>query len=255
MKTTKTGVAEWAEHSVNIQTGCEHNCRYCFARHNAVVRFKQCDAAQWTKPVIDQTKVDRRYHGRYKGVVMFPTAHDITPLNLSEYLCVLRKLLDAGNNILIVTKPHWPCITVICEAYANFKKQMTFRFTIGSTGDAVLKFWEPGAPGFMERLSCLRYAYYRGYSTSVSCEPYLDPHVIYTYTACKPYITDSFWVGKLRHFNSRVQLYGVTEEQMKQFVEPLKAAQCDKVVRDIYKLLDGQPFIQWKDSIREVMGI
>ena len=251
---SKTGTKEWASTNVNFQTGCENDCLYCFARGDAVGRWHRCTAEQWRHPVIDQAKVDK-HRGKVDGVVMFPSTHDLTPLNLSEYLTVLRRLLDAGNQVLVVSKPRWQCITVLCEAYQDYKSQIMFRFTIGSMDDAVLGFWEPNAPNFAERLSCLEYAFHKGFRTSVSCEPYLDPYVIYTYTACKPFITDSFWVGMLRHFERRVDLTGATVEQIKKFVKPLKEAQGDDVVKGIYRLLNGQPFIKWKDSVRKVVGI
>ena len=56
----KTGTKEWAAANVNIQFGCEHGCRYCYARHEAVCRFKRCTAEQWINPVIDNAKVDKR---------------------------------------------------------------------------------------------------------------------------------------------------------------------------------------------------
>lgn len=249
------GVYEWADKSINIQIGCEHNCRYCYARHRAVDRFGYCKSLEaWKTPKINQKNVDRGIRKNY-GTVMFPSTHDITPANISEYLCVLRKILDAGNNVLVVTKPHLDCIKVICEGYKRYREQILFRFTIGSCDDEILSFWEPGAANFAERLSCLQYAYKSGYKTSVSCEPYLDPYVVYTYMACKPFVTDSFWVGKMRGINSRVRLDGATEEDKKRFVTIIQAAQCDGVVRSIYRLLDGHKFIQWKDSIREVIGI
>jgi len=248
----KTGTQEWAETTLNIARGCEHNCKYCYARHMLVDRFKTIKPQDWTHMQVNQKVVDAP-QGKKLGTIMIPSSHDITPSILPEFLCVLRKLLDAGNQVLIVSKPHWQCITLICEAYQEFKEQIMFRFTIGSMDDDILSFWEPNAPNFSERLTCLQYAFYKGYKTSVSCEPYLDPYVIYTYTACKPYITDSFWIGKLRGFNSRVNLDGVTDEQRLKFVDTLKAAQSDPVVKSFYRLLDGQPYIQWKDSIREVV--
>ena len=35
-----SGTKEWSVSSVNCITGCEHNCRYCYARANAL-RFKR----------------------------------------------------------------------------------------------------------------------------------------------------------------------------------------------------------------------
>jgi len=254
MENKRTGVYEWADKSFNIQIGCENDCRYCFARYRSVTRFKQCPSNEaWKTPVINFDTVNKGCRTNY-GVVMFPSTHDITSLNLSEYLCKLRKYLDAGNHVLIVSKPRFDCIRVIAEAYEDYKEQILFRFTIGSMDNEILKFWEPNAPSFDERLGCLQYAYRHGYKTSVSCEPYLDPFVVYTYTARKPFLTDSFWIGKLRGWH-QVRMDDVTPAQAVDFIEPLKAAQSDTVVKSMVRMLDGQPFIQWKDSIREVMGL
>ena len=35
-----TGTQEWAASNVNIQDGCEHDCRYCYAKTMAI-RFKR----------------------------------------------------------------------------------------------------------------------------------------------------------------------------------------------------------------------
>lgn len=247
-----TGTKEWAEYNVNIQRGCEHNCRYCYAKESAV-RFHRCTAEQWSKPIIDNAKVDKNY-GKHKGVVMFPSTHDITPKNLSECLCVLRKLLDVGNRVLIVSKPHWNCITLICETFKEYRAQIMFRFTIGSKDNKILSFWEPNAPKFGERLACLKYSYFARYLTSVSCEPYLDNNVVDLFLSVKTFITNDFWVGKLRDFDRRVDMFDVTSEQEEKFVKPLKAAQTDEAVREIYNQLAVEKLVKWKDSIREVIG-
>lgn len=249
---SKTGTKEWAETTINIARGCEHQCRYCYARHMLVERFNLITPQAWKKTTPFIKSIDKRY-GKFMGTVMMPSTHDVTPAIINEFCCVLRKLLDAGNDVLIVTKPHLECIQLICLAFAEHREKILFRFTIGSTSSDVLKFWEPGAPDFIERLASLKYAFDHGFKTSVSCEPYLDPYVVYTYEACRPYLTDSFWIGKLKHFNSRVKLDDATPDQIAKYVDTLKSAQSDEVVRSIYRLLSGQPYIQWKDSIQEVM--
>jgi len=253
MAQSKTGTREWSVVSINIQRGCEHNCRYCYARYNAVKIYKQCTAWQWSIPVINAAKVDGKY-GFYDGTVMFPSTHDITPLNISECLVVLSKLLEAGNQVLIVTKPTLSCVQLMCEVFKKFdKKQITFRFTIGSMRDDILTFWEPGSALFEERLKSLSCAYFEGYETSVSCEPYLDGFPHYIYEACLPYLTDSFWLGKLRHFNQRVFLDGATDEQITKYVKTLQAAQSDTFVHELVHQLNGRQYIRWKDSIREII--
>ncbi len=248
-----SGTREWSEVSMNIQRGCEHNCLYCYARHNAVNRYRQCRAEHWPLPAINNAKVDLPHKKKYDGVVMFPTTHDITCANLSQYCCVLRKLLDAGNRVLIVSKPHLDCIKFICAGFEEHRARILFRFTIGSSSNDILRFWEPGAPSFGERLGCLKYAYRKGFATSISCEPFLDPLVDYLYEVLIEYVTESFWIGKLNHFETRVNLDGISKEDIETYVEPLRRALSDAVVLGMYEMMKGRPLIQWKDSIRKVI--
>lgn len=253
MAKKKTGTFEWAETTLNIAKGCEHNCRYCYARNMMVDRFKKIKPEDWTTMVINQKVIDAP-QGLKQGTIMMPSSHDITPSILSEFLTVLHKLMETDNKVLLVTKPHWECITTICAAYAKYKDQIMFRFTIGSTDEDVLSFWEPGAPAFSERIACLQYAYETGYATSVSCEPYLDAFPQYVYDACIPYITDSIWFGTIKNFNARVHLEDATEEQVVKYVDPILKAQTPEMVKQYYKLLDGKPLVKWKDSITEIVG-
>jgi len=250
----KTGTKEWAEKNINIAKGCSHNCRYCYAREMLIERFRLVRADEWPKMKVDQAKVDKAYR-KSKGRVMLFSSHDWTPEIMSEGLCVLRKLLEAGNQVLIVSKPHWQVITLICESYQEYKEQLEFRFTIGSIKDDVLAFWDRNAPNFTERLSCLEYAFHKGYKTSVSCEPFLDAFVAHIYDACIAYITESFWIGKLNQFDKRVQLDDVNKQQYKTYVEPLKNCLTKTVIKAIYKTMKDKPKVQWKDSIRKMLGI
>lgn len=257
-----TGTREWAGETVNIQLGCEHNCRYCYARHNMVNRFHKCTAEQWVKPKIDKQKVDVSYglfpvvniNGRYN--VMFPSTHDITPYNLSDCLIVLDKLVNAGNHVLIVTKPHLECISLICQAFEGNDK-IHFRFTIGSADDDVLKFWEPGAPLFKERLSSLIKAAEYCFSVSVSCEPFLDPWILQIYDEVAPYLSGGdFWIGRLNGLSYRVDTKSITEEQRNRFIRPLWKLEEDWFLAAIYNLMKNRPGVRFKDtfmdSIREL---
>lgn len=253
----RSGTKEWAAVNKNIQIGCEHNCRYCYARAMAV-RYGRCTKEQWPEPVIDQVKVDKIYgkaknDGSYEYDCMFPSTHDITPRNLFQSLILITKLLTAGNKVLIVSKPHWSCITAICGELKPFMDQVNFRFTIGSTYNKTLEFWEPGAPNFIERISCLQYAHKCGYKTSVSCEPMLDPYVANLYEACSDFVTESFWVGKMRKFKQRVDLSGISEDDYKKFIEPLLVTLDDNFIKLIYETMKEYPLIRWKDSIRAVV--
>lgn len=182
------GTQEWAKSNVNIQSGCEHDCHYCYAKCMAI-RFKRAAPSSWRSPALRPESVDKAYCRR-DGRIMFPTTHDITEVNLHPCLAVLGKLLRSGNTVLIVSKPHREVTVQLAAALEQYKSQITFRFSIGSASADVLRAWEPGAPSFEERLEALRLVHAAGFVTSVSCEPMLDQRIDLVVEAVRPYVTD-----------------------------------------------------------------
>ena len=249
----KTGTREWAEVNKNIALGCEHNCQYCYARANAL-RFKRLDKREdWDQMILNDRALSEKPK-KVKGRIMFPTTHDITPKILTETICYLRGWLEAGNEILIVSKPHLQCITEICDYLREYKDQIVFRFTIGSMDGQVLKFWEPGAPSFIERFDALMYAYNQGYKTSVSCEPYLDNTIQRLVHKLLPYITDTIWIGKMNRISQRVSSKEWTEEEF-EYLQRVLDVQTDEYVMKLYDVFKNNPKVMWKESIQKVLGI
>ena len=138
---------------------------------------------------------------------MFPTSHDITEESLDNCIITLEKLLKAGNEVLITTKPNYFCIFTLCNLLNEYKNQIQFRFTITSIDSKTLDKWEPNAPGFLERMDSLAYAYGLGYKTSVSIEPFLDLNPIPLIKELSPYCTESIWLGKLNYMKSKFNTY------------------------------------------------
>lgn len=254
MSSQKTvfGTKEWSVASVNCVNGCSHNCRYCYARYNAVSRFGRMSGDEWQTMRVrpkDVTKI----RSKYPGAVMFPTTHDITPEVLSPCLTVLTNLLSAGNSVLLVSKPHLECISRICEVCNAYREQILFRFTIGADDDRILAYWEPGAPSYRERLNSLDLAYKRGFRTSVSVEPMLDSaNIIRHVTNLSPYVTESIWIGKLNNIRSRVR--AVTDED-RAAIKRIEDGQTDERIFEIYQSLNGNPLVRWKESIKKVVGL
>ncbi len=168
-----TGTRQWSNKSINFQTGCEHNCLVCYAKDMSI-KYKQTTKNNWGSPSIRIKDVKKKINKWNESLVMFPSSHDITPNNINEAMIVLRKILEADNEVLIVSKPHYDCIKKICDTFTDYKDKILFRFTIGSYNNNVLKFWEPNAPSLNERMKALKYAYDNGFETSVSCEPMMD---------------------------------------------------------------------------------
>lgn len=248
---SKEGAGEWAEYRCNFGQGCSHGCLYCYAENMAVVRFGRVESSEaWRDEVIKEMKTNNCK--KYDGSIMFPTSHDISTTYLSVYRCHLFNILNAGNSVVIVSKPHRECIEAICREFSLFRDKMLFRFTIGGLNDEVMRHWEPGAPTLPERLDCLRYAFENGYNTSVSAEPMLcgreEAEKLY-YTVV-PYVTKDIWFGKMKYIGGlKNNLNPVIADQAKAILE---SQSTDEILRLVDALKD-LPKVAWKDSIKELM--
>lgn len=245
------GTREWAANPVSCANGCSNNCRYCYARYNAVARFHRMNWEDWPNEEVREHDVKKRRHKL--GRIMFPVTHDITPVTLDACVKVLAKLLDVGNTVLTTTKPRLDCVKTICDKFMTQKSQIIWRFTVGAYDNELLKYWEPKAPAFEERLASIKYAFKKGYRTSISCEPLLDPdNVVELFAKLAPYVTDTLWVGKLRKAEQRVL---VKTQRDKQMLAKLLAGQTDAKVFEVYELLKDHPKICWKDSYKQTLGL
>ncbi len=238
------GTKEWADSNVNCFYGCSNDCRYCYAKKMAI-RFKRKTAEDWKSMVPNQKNIDKSYKKR-KGRVMFPTSHDITEESLNESLIVLKKLLRSGNDVLVTTKPNFACVKSICDKLDKFKNLIQFRFTITSLSNNLLKFWEPGAPLFEVRLKSLKYAFKKGYKTSISIEPFLDEDPLELVVTLKPYVTESIWIGKMNYLGSSTD-----SENAKAFFEKIRFINSKLNLTKIISKLEFQDknLVRIKDSI------
>ena len=246
----KTGVYEWAEHKVNFDD-CEYNCRYCYEKARKR-RFNIAPSGLRMKNVPAKRKFE-------PGVWMIPTTHDITPRNISCAITVLRNVLKEGNKVLLVSKPRLECIKEICKifddvAFAPFKMNFEFRFTITSIDAQIAAFWEPGAPEPAERIQCLQFAFAKGFKTSVSAEPLLggDIQANFIYNHTEKLITESIWFGKMNKIDQRVM---ADSPEVEQQIYRIKIVQGDSSIRRLYQDLKDKPLVKFKDSIKKVVGI
>lgn len=246
-----TGTHEWAEVTENIARGCPNDCLYCYAATNAN-RFKLRQRSHWKTEELTKRAAIASYPAK-GGVIMFPSAHDITPFNVEAFIRVARLMLAAGNKLLIVSKPRLDCIRQVAAALQDHKPAILFRFTIGTTDTAVAAHWEPGAPAPTERLDALKLAHAAGYRTSVSAEPLLGGLEVARrlLDAVRPYVTDTVWIGKMNKIRARVDMSVPANKEQALAIEQ---AQTDDEVQRLFGELDGDPLVRWKDSIHEVMA-
>lgn len=245
-----SGTREWADYNVNCIKGCSNNCRYCYAKMMAK-RFGRCTEDTWKDMVINDKAVANAY-GKYKGRVMFPSSHDIVdePAVIEACLAVIKKLLESGNETLITTKPKLSITKKVIEQFRSFNDQIQFRFTITSLNDQLISFWEPNAPTYEERLASLKYAFKKGFKTSVSIEPFLDYEPQKLVYALAPYSTESIWLGPMNY----IPKHGLKNGERQRYVEIRKNYEINHL-RDVYRDLVDFPLIKFKDSLINRLGI
>lgn len=238
------GTKEWADSNVNIYYGCSNNCRYCYAKKMAI-RFKRKTEETW-KIMIPNTKNINKEYRKRKGRIMFPSSHDITENTLKNSLVVLKKLINSKNDILITTKPRLKCIETICNDFSRCKEKLQFRFTITSNDDNLLKFWEPNAPSFEERLESVKKAFYKGFKTSISIEPFLDEDPFDLVDILSPYTTESIWIGKMNYLSKS----NLKTNELENYDYIKEINKNENLLKIIKKTKDyNESFIRIKDSI------
>lgn len=246
-----TGTTEWSDATFNIQRGCSHGCLYCYAAANAS-RFKLRDRSGWTTEELTAKAALQRFPSTGK-VVMFPSAHDITANNLDAYTRIAKLILQNGNRLLIVSKPHYDCIASLVEDLYEYRDNILFRLSIGTMDPTTSAFWEPNAPTPAERISALTYAYTAGYATSVSAEPLLGgldtAKVILS--AVRPYITEDIWIGKVNRMRQRVDMSNNANAKA---VADIERQQTDTAIMEMVDALSADPLVKWKDSIKKVIA-
>jgi pyruvate-formate lyase-activating enzyme len=261
----RTGTREWAEHSVNVCLGCSHGCLYCYAADMAS-RFARRGRDAWDGvEQVNWAKVDELKGKRFKGRVMFPTTHDWTAGSSEACAAALAHLLEAGNDVLVVTKGG---ARVALEVAKTAVKHITvegvnpeMRFSITCVDSRVARFWEPGAPEPFARLAGLRRACELGLPTSVSIEPMLEPHRavelvdtvdVYCQSSCLGR-GGEIWIGKANQLARRTAWARGRVDGIEGAVRQLEAGQTDDQVMRVYEQLRGHTKVRWKDSYAEVI--
>lgn len=253
-KKKDSGFNEWTDKNINFCTGCENDCIYCYA-HTGAHRFKQLKGQEWHEMKIREEDVgkNRPFFGEMIG---FPSTHDILPSNIKEYMTVLSKLLRAGNEVLIVSKPRFDCIKQICGACQFFKDKILFRFTIGAMDDQILSFWEPNAPVYAERKACLKYCFDEGFKTSVSMEPMLDAaHIDKVIADLIKFVNVDIWLGTMNHLSRIKKLPKVDTKRFFKEVKIIEAGQTKEKLEEIYLKHKDNPKIRYKKDFRKKIGI
>lgn len=231
------GTKEWACKNINFSKGCSNSCQYCYARRMAN-RFGWKKWNDWVN-MTNRSELAKKKFKKINGVIMSPSSHDITTKNVELAKTVFYHILEAGNEILIVSKPDPDVIRSVADHILDFKDQIMWRFTIGTLNDNVRQYWEPGAPCISDRLSILEELYRDGWETSVSLEPFLDNTLLKLIARVSPFISHSIWIGPMNKIHVPKELWST---RLTKLYSP---ENLYKLKRKIDRL--NNPKIQFKD--------
>lgn len=186
---------EYGELAVNIYTGCNHGCFYCYAP--AVLhRGREAFAEVQPRPGIVEAVRRQLEREKTTGRTIFlcftcdpyPADVDTTPTR-----AVIQAIKESGNNVRILTK----ATSRARRDWDILDSGDTFGVTItGPTG------WsrenEPKADTTERRLLDLEELHASGLKTWVSLEPVFFPGLVYKVIRGCDFI-DLFKIGKLNH--------------------------------------------------------
>lgn len=202
----RTRAREYSDLAINIYHGCNHGCRYCYAKrmHD---RYKPNEDFADVRPregIVEAVK-NQLSSGRYKGKKImlcftcdpYPTDIDTTPTRE-----VIKLIKDADANVSILTKGGLRAERDFDLLDENDSFGVTY--SGGRDGELIIPSKdEPNAATPLERLAILSRAHKLGIKTWMSCEPVLVENDIYNIIRLADYV-DLFKIGKLNYFPSDI---------------------------------------------------
>lgn len=259
LKKIKMGTKEWAWKTVNLIKGCDVNCPYCYAK--AMGKRRGITEENWRHMEVNWKMVNKGY-GKVKKKsnapwdIMFPSSHNIPNKEpyFSACMKVLKKILYAGNTVLVTLKPFLSVVKEICNMFYKYKSEMAFRFTIGSCDSEILKILEPNASNFEERIEALEHATESGFPTTVSAEPLLDLTPYRLNREVEPYLSEinyvkdigTIWIGLLK---MKYLPLCLRKGKIKAYLDKLLPALEFDHFYLYYEKLYNHPRVEWKESI------
>jgi DNA repair photolyase len=202
----KARAREYGDLAINIYTGCNHGCAYCYARAMAE-RYtpKGCVCAFGSpEPRRDIVESVRRQLKRERitgKLIHLCFSCDPYPADIDTDATreTIRLIKESGNNVQILTKGGR-------RAHRDFDLLGGGDwFGVTHTNDKWFRpYWrEPNAATASERLTTLEMAKKQGIATWVSLEPVFDPETVYSLIKTADYI-DVFKIGKLNYAPSDI---------------------------------------------------
>lgn len=195
--TPKGRAREYCDLAVNIYTGCNHGCTYCYARKMADRWGKDFSIVKPRKGIVDALKKQLATKGIKGREIQLCFTCDPYPADIDTTVTreVIEIIKNSGNHVRILTKGG-------NRALRDFDLLDSGDW-FGITVSGAYPDNEPLTARQHERIDTLERAKDCGIKTWVSCEPVIDKQAIY-YAITEYDFIDVFKIGKLNYAPSDI---------------------------------------------------
>ncbi len=197
----KGRAGEYAKLALNIYSGCEHGCKYCYVPK--ILRRKKEDFHKNIKvrdnilSLVEEDAYKLSKEGLKDRILLCFTCDPYQPLEIN--LGITRKILKILNkynlNFQILTKGGIEAI----RDFELYKKEDEFATTLTFANKEHSKLYEPGAPDPESRIASLIEAKKYGIKTWVSLEPIINSNQTLKLIDMTYRYVDKYKIGKINY--------------------------------------------------------
>lgn len=197
----KGRAGEYGDYAINIYTGCNHGCTYCYAAKMAKRFGKDFYHVEPREGIVRATKKQIESEEIRDKLIHLCFTCDPYPADIDTNVTreIIKSIKDSGNHVQILTKGGE-------RAERDFDLLDCYDwFGVTHTNDSWFSPYklEPNASTAIERLSTLQGAKACRIKTWVSCEPVFEPEAVYLLIKVAEYI-DLYKIGKLNYASSNI---------------------------------------------------
>jgi DNA repair photolyase len=197
---TKGRAREFNELAINLFTGCDHACVYCYGAdvlHTDKAKFVNEPKERVTDTDVFNNAKEWVARGETRRVLLcfitdpYQKCEQATQLTRK---CIMR-LHEVGLNVIILTKGGNRSI----RDFDLLTSKDAYATTLTLTDDTQSLKWESGAGLPMERINALKEAHKRGIETWVSFEPVIYPTETMKLVQLTKDFVDHYKVGTMNY--------------------------------------------------------
>jgi DNA repair photolyase len=194
----KARAREYGDLAINIYSGCNHGCVYCYAPRVLHKTRDEFMTAQPRKDIVES--VNRQFEREKITGKLIHLCFTCDPYPAAVDTAATREIIKAiknsGNHVQILTKGGMRATRDFDLLDSGDKFGVTISTSFQYSA-------EPNAALPSERLLTLQIAKSEGISTWISCEPVLDANSIYQLITNFDFI-DLYKIGKLDYMPSEI---------------------------------------------------